>query len=337
MSRPRAWVLVTGAALSLSDVERIAAWDLGRLLAREGYGLIAGTWGGTDHLVTEAFVSTCDRDCLAESVIHVENHPPHSKHSIRVGRVIQSSPGEAYSREAVEWADVGVVVSGRKGSKPTMDALSLRRKPVLPLAWLGNDALECLFDVLREAHGDHARRRFLLPLIDPASGRDESLSRALGAYTCRREEVFVSYHREDTGADAGRLGAALAERYGSNRVFLDYISFPAAEELDGIMSKARSSRLLIVFVGAKWIDKVASEADYVRRELLAGKAGGSTIAPVFLAGVPDIAAVPEPLRFIHDLAGLSFDRTRWSDTLLHCERLVDRALGVTAMQQQVLP
>jgi hypothetical protein len=338
MSGPRAWVLVTGASGSLNDAERIAASNLGRLLAREGYGLVAGTWGGTDQLVTEAFVRTCDGALLPELVVHVANNPLHSSHSIRVGRVIQSSASESYSQEAVELAHVGVVVSGRKGSKPTMDALSLRGKPVLPLAWLGNDPLDCLLDVLRSVNGDNTRRRFVLPLIDPASGHDQSLSRALGAYTCCREDIFISYHREDTGADAGRLGAALAERYGSKRVFLDYVSFPVAEQIQAILPKARSAKLLIAFVGARWLDKVANEADYVRREILAGEDGGNNIVPVFLGtGIPDAAAIPECLRFIRNVNALPFDRTRWNDTMSRCEQLVDRALGVTAMQGSVLP
>src|ERR1044071_2908339 len=91
------WVLVTGAGVGLHDAERAAARRLGALLGREGYGLIAGTWGGVDEEVTRSFVNAIPVDSCAERIIHIENSDDRSFHQIRMGRIIKSSPEVAYA------------------------------------------------------------------------------------------------------------------------------------------------------------------------------------------------------------------------------------------------
>jgi hypothetical protein len=326
---------VTGAATNLNDAERAASSLLGRLLAREGYGLISGTWGGTDEIVTQAFVGGTDPAIVDKRIFHVANSPYYSSHSIRRGPVITSSPRDGYCQEAIDRADIGVVVSGRKGSKPTMDALARYGKPVVPLAWLGNDALACLLEILESmgaSKADRLQRRLLLPFIDPASGRDETLSRTLGATTCRSHDIFISYHHQDTGPDAGRFAAGLSEQYGTRRVFIDYQSFAAAEQIEQLVAKAGSVRLLIAFIGRNWATKVSAETDFVRRELLAGLKGKAHIIPIFVDRGPLTESdVPQELRDLIPINGVVLNRAWWDSTMQSLEPVIDAAFGITRM------
>jgi hypothetical protein len=334
MTHDPRWVLVTGAGLNVTAEEQAAATLLGGLLAREGYNLIAGTWAGVDELVTRAFLRIVPDAEHATRIVHVVNHDFRGHHAIRVGREIRSR-GEPYSQEAIDLADAGVIVSGRQGSKPAMDALLRIGKPVIPLAWLGHDAFGSLQDLLAGLGGERRnRKRLLLSLIDPASARDETLSRVLGAVLRPQRGVFISYHRADTGADAGRLAFQLAASYGNRRVFIDYESLPAAEYIESILDKAAACRMLIVLIGPNFIERVRNERDYVRREILAAQNGGAAILPIAIdtsfSSLRD--TLPDALSFLTERNGIVLDRAKWDVCMQQIEEAADSALGVTPMR-----
>lgn len=341
MADERKRVLVAGAGGQIQPDEAAAATLLGGLLAREGYDLISGTWGGVDEQVTRSFLAAVPAHEQPSRIVHIENHSLHSQHHIRVGRVIPSSAAVAYSDEAVALADVGIIVSGRSGSKPTVDALSRLDKPVIPLAWLGHDAFDCLQDLLREIGASNASRggkRLLLSLIDPACGADETLSRVLGACLAPIHQIFISYHRRDCGPDAGRLATQLAGLYGTRRVFIDYESLPAAEYIETVISKAGSCRLLVALLGPAFLDRVKDEHDYVRREILAAVEHGATLLPVLVdCALPDLDRLPPPLRVLRERNAIRLDRARWNAFMHPIEKAADLALQVTRMKQHVSP
>lgn len=187
---------MAGSGSGVRDEERVASKRLGELLAREGYGLVVGTWRGVDEIVTEALLDQLSPQAAAKRVVHIENTSPLQGHGTRRGRVISSTPSEDFSPAAIKLADAVVVVGGRKGSKPSMDALIARGKPVLPFAWLGSDALASLTDLLNAASkrpGTRMNKRFLLTLVDPSCAEDETVSRVLGGLTARQHDIFVSY------------------------------------------------------------------------------------------------------------------------------------------------
>ena len=205
-------------------------------------------------------------------------------------------------------------------------------KPVLPPRTRERTRKACWTPRGRgSSRAERLTRRVLLPFIDPSSGRDETLSRALGASTCKTHEIFVSYHRNDTGPDAARRlrpdGA-----YGPSRVFIDYLSFAPAQHLAQLVAKAGEAKLLIAFLGRTWSTRVSDEADYVRRETLAALAGGARVVPLFVdRGALTESEVPEALKQLPQINGIHFDRLRWEATMEDLESVIDGALGITRM------
>jgi hypothetical protein len=331
---PRAWIIVAGSGADVRQDERIASERFGKLLAREGYGLIAGTWAGVDEIVTRAFVSERPTEALASRIVHIENSPRHSHHDLRAGRVIMSSPSEPFSPESVQMADAGVVLGGRKGSKPSMDALVELGKPVIPFAWLGSDALESLTDLLRDAVNQRSTRafkRFLFPLIDPVCAIDQSVSRILGGLTAKRHDIFVSYHRSDAGPEAGRAAHDLMELYGRRRVFLDHLALAPAARLQSLLEAARGAKLVLACIGPSWSQRVAEEKDWVRQELVAALEGGAALVPLVTAGgMPD--PVPLELQDVHKINAVFVDPRDWDATLARLVAACDSLLGITAMR-----
>jgi hypothetical protein len=186
--------------------------------------------------------------------------------------------------------------------------------------------------ILRTDHRLRSIRPLLLRMIDPDSASGPALSRALGACTSNRNEIFISYHRVDASPDAARLAIDLSEQYGPGRVFIDYASLPGAEKLQRIISIASACRVLIVLISPSFTERVAMEGSYVQRELLAAVAGGATLLPMMIdAPMPRAGDLPEALRFLPDHNGIFLDRTRWELTLESVESVVDDALEISRL------
>ena len=60
--------------------------------------------------------------------------------------------------------------------------------------------------------------------------------------------IFISYRREDSGGDAGRLADHLHKRYGKDRVFLDIDSIDPGTDLARVLhdSLQQTAAVLIV-------------------------------------------------------------------------------------------
>src|SRR6185436_8803333 len=89
----------------------------------------------------------------------------------------------------------------------------------------------------------------------------------------RPPTVFISYRREDTRADAGRLYDALRRRWGDGKVRKDLEDIrPGAEFSRAAHELIARSDVLLVLIGTRWLEggnaeRLANPADLVRREI----------------------------------------------------------------------
>ena len=122
----------------------------------------------------------------------------------------------------------------------------------------------------------------------------------------RRQTVFVSYRRDDTGWAANALAAALRVRLGAGRVFLDNSSIALGEAFPGVIEDAlRDSAVLVVLIGPRWDasplrERLNDEQDWVRREILLAQEFGLRVVPVLVDrdALPLADGLPQPLRFL---------------------------------------
>jgi hypothetical protein len=65
--------------------------------------------------------------------------------------------------------------------------------------------------------------------------------------------IFISYRREDTRAEVTNLHRRLLERYGEERVFVDFEDIAPGEEWPGTLrQKLEECRVLLAIIGSKW-------------------------------------------------------------------------------------
>jgi len=122
--------------------------------------------------------------------------------------------------------------------------------------------------------------------------------------------IFISYRREDTIGNAGRLFDRLVERFGREAVCRDIDSLPAGEDfVVGIKQKIEHSDVLLALIGPRWLTaaddeghwRLADENDLVRLEIVTALERNIRVIPVLLHG----ARMPKAKDLPGDLAPLA--------------------------------
>jgi tetratricopeptide (TPR) repeat protein len=112
--------------------------------------------------------------------------------------------------------------------------------------------------------------------------------------------VFVSYRRADS-AYALLLYKALAQKFGSARVFRDFESIAPGQDFVTVLDAALAQcAACVVIVGRGWLDaldRLASSDDFVRREIAGILDRGTLLIPCLVGGskMPAAAAIPAVL------------------------------------------
>ena len=135
--------------------------------------------------------------------------------------------------------------------------------------------------------------------------------------------VFISYRREDSAGQAGRLFDRLTARLGRSRVFRDVDDIRAGEDfIEAVRERLSTCTVMLVLIGPRWLAPTAhgrsrldDPDDTVRFEIVSALERGIRIVPVLLSGatMPRAADLPAPLapltRFnAVDIRDTHFDR-----------------------------
>jgi hypothetical protein len=327
------WILVTGAANDLSPEEVEAANQIGAMLARQGYGLIVGDWHGVDWLVRAAFLEALPQQIQSSRIKHVANYSQGDHFRVPDAEILKDDgPSLGYSRSAILAADAGIIVSGRKGSKPSMDALLRHQKPVLPIPFLGWDAFEIYRDILAEWNERPVKgltERQFLELMKPWRRNPQTISRVLRAALATEPDIFVSYRRDDVPAATGRIFEELTYAYGQTSVFIDYANLTFGEDLERILAQLRKCKVLVAVIGPNWgPDRLNQEDDYVRREIEAAKMENLSVIPVLVSRTtpPEKNEIPKTLAFIWDLNFATLQMYDWGSSIRRLREAIDKAI-----------
>jgi hypothetical protein len=119
--------------------------------------------------------------------------------------------------------------------------------------------------------------------------------------------IFISYRREDSAGQAGRLSDRLGAAFGPAHVFMDVEDIAPGENFAAALRRnVEGADIALVLIGPRWLDaldeqgrrRLDDEQDFVRHEVGAALAIDKRVVPVLLNGAPMPAAgdLPEPLR-----------------------------------------
>ena len=116
--------------------------------------------------------------------------------------------------------------------------------------------------------------------------------------------IFISYRREDSAGQSGRIFDRLVQQFGKSHVYRDIDTITAGEDfVEAVREKINQSDILLALIGPKWLTaadeegrwRLADENDLVRIEIATALERNMRVIPVLLQG----AAIPK----VKDLPG----------------------------------
>ncbi len=146
--------------------------------------------------------------------------------------------------------------------------------------------------------------------------------------------IFISYRRDDTEGQAGRLFQQLRESFGADVVFMDVATIePGVDFREAIEKNTAACGVLLALIGRDWVSLTDAEGhrrldnpdDFVRLETASALCRGIPVIPVLVQG----ARMPRADELPADLKDLAY---RNSVELTHARWDSDVALLVKALR-----
>lgn len=148
--------------------------------------------------------------------------------------------------------------------------------------------------------------------------------------------IFVSYRREDTASDAGRLFTALRQEFGDEAAFMDNSSMPPGTKWpDTLRSALDSADTIVVLIGPEWLRagtdewgrrRIDDENDWVRMEISLALSEEKKIIPTLIRGakIPPAEVLPSDLSELPHRQSIEIRTDYWDhDIKLLLRQLVE--------------
>lgn len=134
--------------------------------------------------------------------------------------------------------------------------------------------------------------------------------------------IFISYRRDDTEGQAGRLFQDLSDAFGADMVFMDVTAIePGIDFRKAIEKNTASCGVLLALIGRNWLS-AADEAgtrrldnpnDFVRLETVSALRRDIPVVPVLVHGarMPRADELPDDLKDLAFRNGVEITHARW--------------------------
>ena len=134
--------------------------------------------------------------------------------------------------------------------------------------------------------------------------------------------IFISYRREDTQGEAGRLFDELAMAFGERNVFMDVDAIqPGRDFRKAIEESVQQCSVLLCMIGQEWatcsgaagVSRLADTNDFVRVEIAHALRRDIPVIPVLVRGaqMPQAEQLPEDLRELVFRNAVEVGHARW--------------------------
>jgi hypothetical protein len=144
--------------------------------------------------------------------------------------------------------------------------------------------------------------------------------------------IFISYRREDSAGDAGRLADHLHTRFGAAQVFLDIDTIdPGTDFVQALHAALEQTAVVLVIIGPRWAAlpgangrrRLDDPEDFVRLEVETALRRNIPVVPVLVQGaaLPRIEDVPPSMAALTRRQVMSLDHAEFHDD---AQRLCDR-------------
>lgn len=153
--------------------------------------------------------------------------------------------------------------------------------------------------------------------------------------------IFISYRRDDTEGEAGRLFDDLARSFGEQSVFMDVSGInPGADFRKAIDDNVASCGVLLAIIGPAWASitspsggrRLDDPNDFVRLEIASALARDVAVIPVLVhdAKMPRPEDLPEDLKNLSYRNSVEITHTRWNSDVQLLTGALKRYVAPTA-------
>lgn len=136
-------------------------------------------------------------------------------------------------------------------------------------------------------------------------------------------KIFISYRREDTSGESGRLKDTLEQIFGKESIFYDVETLEAGLNFDQSIAKAlNESKVLLAMIGPHWmkvadskgVKRLQNPEDWVRKEIAEALKRGLRVIPVLVNGadMPSSDELPDDLKELSLKHAQELTSSRWS-------------------------
>lgn len=136
-------------------------------------------------------------------------------------------------------------------------------------------------------------------------------------------KIFISYRREDTSGESGRLKDKLEQVFGRENIFYDVETLEAGLNFDESIAKAlNESKVLLAMIGPHWLrvtdakgtKRITKPDDWVRKEISEALKREIRVIPVLVNGadMPDSDELPDDLKELTLKHAQELTSSRWN-------------------------
>jgi hypothetical protein len=144
-------------------------------------------------------------------------------------------------------------------------------------------------------------------------------------------EIFICYRRTDSEGYAGRLHDRLQDHFGARAVFVDVDNLHPGVDFEAVIQRTLlRSTVVLVVIGPRWLDqRLKSESDYVRQEIIAALKGRKRLIPVLVgdAKMPSREKLPAELSALAGKNAVTLRHPTWATDVARLLTSLDRILG----------
>ena len=151
--------------------------------------------------------------------------------------------------------------------------------------------------------------------------------------------IFISYRRDDSEGQAGRLFKDLAERFGNDSVFMDVVDIEPGRDFRRVIDQqVASCGVLLAMIGKEWIDardesgrrRLDDANDFVRLETATALKRDIPVIPVLVQGarMPRADQLPTDLQDLAYRNAVELTHARWNSDVEVLVNSLRQQLGV---------
>jgi hypothetical protein len=342
VATPSKHVLVVGTGWT-NAAKRQAARSIGSMLAECGFGLVCGNSSGVDRWVTDSYGATLVarggtldgafvQVALGATRVFRRGGIPFAGYAAPKACRVAVADVESWKREAIARCDAAVMVGGGRGALDIAMRVIAQGRPVFALPFVGGltGHSDDVFRQILRTWGDHpvpgVSRAQFLRLAEPWVVGTGALRNLLRGTLAQTPDIFVSYRRNDAPAAAGRLSSALAEHFGSRRVFLDIQGIAPSQAWDATIEAALAACTAgVIVIGRSWLEpgrdgttpRLKEDGDVVHMEIAELLAKRKAIFPLLVEGAPLPLEdqLPPALRALLRFQAISIGNGDWDATV----------------------